>query len=122
MVLDLRDLRERLLIAPHRIFDPAVADLYRPVGGIALVGAMGAVLGPFEQIHAHVLARKIIDRAMTGLEHQARPDRVGDGRVLDEDAHAFRALLEGETVIGLADRFRQFHGFLLQLPYERLPA
>ena len=83
---------------------------------------MRAVLGAFEQIHAHVLPRKIIDRPMTGLEHQTRPDRVGDGRVLNNDAHPFRALLEGDAVIGLADRFRQFHGLLLQILHAGLPA
>ena len=83
---------------------------------------MRAVLGAFEQIHAYVLPRKIIDRPMPGLEHQTRSDRVGDGRVLDNDPHPFRAFLEGDAVIGLADRFRQFHGFLLRLPHAGLPA
>jgi hypothetical protein len=67
---------------------------------------MRAVLGPFEQIHAHVLLRKIVDRPTAGLEQQAGAKRVGDRRVGDDDAYPFRAALEGDAVIGFADRFR----------------
>jgi hypothetical protein len=31
-------------------------------------------------------------------------------------------VFKGDAVIGLADRFRQFHGFFLQLPHDGLPA
>src|SRR5438874_11001418 len=121
VVLDRRDFRERLLVAPDGVFDPAVADLYGPIRRIALVGTVRAVVGPLQEIHAHVPPREITDWAIAGLKQKARLECVGDRRVGDDDAHPLRTLLKGEAMIGLAHRFRKFHDLFLPIRHARLP-
>ena len=59
------------------------------------------VIGRRHQIHAHVGARKVIDRQMPGLEQQMRIGAVGDGFAVEFDAHPARRWFEGDLVVGV---------------------
>ena len=70
VVLDLHRLRIGILVAPDSVLGHPVANLYRPVAGIALERAVGRMRRALQQVHAHVGPGKVVDGNMAGLEQQ----------------------------------------------------
>ena len=67
MVPDLGDSGIGSLVAPYSILRPFPADGDVVVSAFALVGAVGAVVCPFQQRHVDVFARDVLDRRVRCL-------------------------------------------------------
>jgi hypothetical protein len=78
-----------VLVAPDGVAGDPVADDDRPVGGVALVGAVGGGVGRLQQVGADVLGWEVVDGQVHGLQQQ-RPGGVDHGDVAQEGPHAAR--------------------------------
>ena len=94
---------ERDRVAPDRVLLDLAAHLERPVDGIALVGAVRAVAGRLEELHAHVVHGKVVDRGVARLAQEQRTLRVDDRLAAREHADPLRARLHPDVVVGVAD-------------------
>jgi hypothetical protein len=97
-------LGERLLVGPDGVLRDPLIDPQAPVGGIALEGAVGAVLAGLHQVHAHVRLGQVVDRRMPRLVQDQRPVAVGDRYAVEAHLHPAGRGLDGDAVAGL------FHG------------
>ena len=91
-------LRDRRLVAPDEIVVDLLADLHRPVRGLALERAGGlAARGP-EQLRAHVLARQVVTGWQAGLVEENRPVRFGQLLAVEGDLNVLPAGGDGDLV------------------------
>ena len=87
-----------LLIAPDRVFSAAIADIDGPVRGVALERTVGVIVCLIQQIHAHIVARKIERRRQPGFFQDHGRIAVGDGYAVELDTHAREAARKADLV------------------------
>src|SRR5512145_3150151 len=89
----------RLLVSPDRVLGDTIADLHAPVARVALEWAVRGVLGPVEEVHAHILGREVIRGRQPGLVQHERARGIGNTRAVELDADTLLAWLEADLVV-----------------------
>ena len=101
---------EGRLVGPHQIFFETITYPHGVVGRMSLVGSECFVIGRFQQIHAHILAREIIDRLVIGFELGKHIGGIGDGGAIQHDANAGARRFQANLVVGKFDKARRGPG------------
>ncbi len=96
---DLADAGQWGLVRPDRVLDDLGVAMDRVVAGLALVGAVGDLVGLLQEVHGHVRAREIAHRGVVGfLEHQDIA-AVGDLVPLEKHLHSSVLARTGDGVV-----------------------
>src|SRR5215203_405511 len=97
-----RDRRRRLYgvgVRPHGVLGHVLADPYRPVRGLALVGARRRVVRGLEEVHPHVFFGEIVDGQMPRLVHELDAAAVGHGLAAQHHPHPAWGVLKIKHVV-----------------------
>src|SRR5437660_8077520 len=70
VILDRGDGCIRCLVGPHRIHRSVAAERNAVVSAVALIGAIGVMVGSFQQRHVDILLRDVLDRGVTSLSQR----------------------------------------------------
>lgn len=86
-------LRQRIQVAPHRVFGRAIANPHGPVRRLAFVRAPRVQLRGLQQVLPNVLGRKVVHREVIALAQEHSAFAVGDRLAVERHPHPSRARL-----------------------------
>ena len=90
-------------IGPDGVLRRLAAGVDRPVAGVALVGAVGVVVGRLEHAHVEVLDGQVVHRRVAQLVHHPGALRAPHRDAADLDADLGRDGVEEDFVVRIVD-------------------
>ncbi len=99
VVLDRGDRGEWCFVRPHGVDRALPACRDAVIVAVTFIGAVGTVIGPFQQRHVDVGARDVQDRRVVAFVHQQCRVRVGDDPAAGGNAYALRVRIDRDRMV-----------------------